>query len=198
MSAVRERRLSQSRMRILVLSNFYPPYFIGGYELGCRDVVDALKQRGHDVGVLTSTYGLASAGQAAENHQCLELEPDSTAHSRGIYRCLETDLAMNLDGSSADLFKILKKESTNRRAFARVCRAFRPEVLYVWNPTSISISLALSAQQLGVHVCYFVSDHWLAEWENDALYSLRRRSPRKFYRRWLWKSLLASLNASGV
>ena len=41
-------------MRILVLSNLYPPDFIGGYELGCRRVVDALLARGHEVRVLTT------------------------------------------------------------------------------------------------------------------------------------------------
>ena len=167
-------------MRILVLSNFYPPYFIGGYELGCRDVVEALQQRGHNVNVLTSNYGLTSAAQ-----------------SPGIYRCLETDLGLNLDGSSGDLFKILKKESRNRRAFARVCREFAPDVLYVWNATHISISIPLTAQQAGLRVCYFVSDHWLSEWENDALYSLKSRSPHKLHRRLIWKSLLGSLSASG-
>ena len=41
-------------MRVLVLSNLYPPDVLGGYELGCRQVVDALRARGHEVRVLTS------------------------------------------------------------------------------------------------------------------------------------------------
>ena len=41
-------------MKILVLSNLYPPDVIGGYELGCKQVVDALRARGHDVRVLTT------------------------------------------------------------------------------------------------------------------------------------------------
>ena len=41
-------------MRILVLSNLYPPDFIGGYELACAQVVDALRARGHEVQVLTA------------------------------------------------------------------------------------------------------------------------------------------------
>ena len=43
-------------LRICVVTNYYPPHFIGGYELGCRDIVEALKRRGHQVRVLTSTY----------------------------------------------------------------------------------------------------------------------------------------------
>ncbi|MBX6313212.1 MAG: glycosyltransferase family 4 protein [Isosphaeraceae bacterium] len=41
-------------MKVLVVSNLYPPDVIGGYELGCRQVVDALRARGHEVHVLTS------------------------------------------------------------------------------------------------------------------------------------------------
>jgi glycosyltransferase involved in cell wall biosynthesis len=41
-------------VRILVASNLYPPDVLGGYELGCRQVVEALREAGHEVRVLTS------------------------------------------------------------------------------------------------------------------------------------------------
>lgn len=41
-------------MNILVLSNLYPPDFLGGYELGCRQVVEALRGVGHEVTALTA------------------------------------------------------------------------------------------------------------------------------------------------
>jgi glycosyltransferase involved in cell wall biosynthesis len=41
-------------VRILVISNVYPPDIMGGYEICCRQVTDALRGRGHDVRVLTS------------------------------------------------------------------------------------------------------------------------------------------------
>jgi glycosyltransferase involved in cell wall biosynthesis len=41
-------------MKILVLSNLYPPDFVGGYEVACQHVVEALRSRGHDVRVLTA------------------------------------------------------------------------------------------------------------------------------------------------
>lgn len=167
-------------MRILVISNFYPPHFIGGYELGCRDVVEALKSRGHEVRVLTSTHGVK--------------RPE---HSNHIYRWLETDLALNITGTPEDLVKIIRKESINQRAFNRISREFLPDVVYVWNATHISISIALKAQQIGFEVCYFISDHWLARWESDALYSLKHHSPRRLHRRLIWKPLVSLLNASG-
>jgi glycosyltransferase involved in cell wall biosynthesis len=41
-------------VRILTVSNLYPPDVTGGYELLCRQAVDALRNRGHEVQVLTS------------------------------------------------------------------------------------------------------------------------------------------------
>jgi glycosyltransferase involved in cell wall biosynthesis len=41
-------------VKILVLSNLYPPDVIGGYEIACAQVVDALRRRGNDVTVLTA------------------------------------------------------------------------------------------------------------------------------------------------
>ena len=41
-------------MKILALSNLYPPDFLGGYELACQQVVDGLRSVGHDVRVLTA------------------------------------------------------------------------------------------------------------------------------------------------
>lgn len=41
-------------MHILVLSNLYPPDVLGGYELLARDLVEALRSRGHTVEVLTT------------------------------------------------------------------------------------------------------------------------------------------------
>ncbi|NLT73864.1 MAG: glycosyltransferase family 4 protein, partial [Chloroflexi bacterium] len=45
-------------MRILFLTNYYPPYEVGGYEQLCRDMVVALSARGHVCEVLTSTSGV--------------------------------------------------------------------------------------------------------------------------------------------
>ena len=43
-------------MRILLLTNMYPPHHYGGYEQVCRDVVERFRQVGHEVHVLTTTW----------------------------------------------------------------------------------------------------------------------------------------------
>jgi len=167
-------------MRILVITNFYPPHFIGGYELGCKDVVDRLRLRGHNVEVLTSTYGIE--------------HPEHTDH---VYRWLQADLTPGTKRTASDFFELFRKESINRRAFERVCRLLDPELVYVWNATHISISIALKAQERGLPVSYFISDQWLTRWEYDALYSLRHHAPGRLHRRMLWKPFAALLTSSG-
>src|SRR5215210_2495475 len=103
-------------MRILVISNFYPPHFIGGYEIGCRDVVEELKARGHQARVLTSTYGVGVP-----------------RHDGGVYRWLEADFESDAQAGVRGLIKLLRRESVNRRAINRLCKRFKPDLVYAWN-----------------------------------------------------------------
>lgn len=145
-------------MRILVISNFYPPYYAGGYELGCYEVMQALKERGHEVRVLASTYGL--------NHAQAD---------RGIYRWLESDSGWKYKGFIDYKVKLLKKELNNQKAFKRIIGLFKPDLVYIWNLSGVSVSLAFMAQHMGLPVCYYVFDKWLSQWESDTWYSLWNR-----------------------
>lgn len=140
-------------MRILVLSNFYPPFYIGGYELGCRDAVEALKARGHEVKVLTSFYGL-----------------DQPECDGEVYRWLETDITWKSRQSLGYVnffFKLLRKEIKNRQAFTRLCFSYKPDIIYVWKLTHTSLSIVFTAQRNNYPTCFFIFDHWLSTWETD-------------------------------
>ena len=167
-------------MRILVITNYYPPYFVGGYELGCRDVVEGLSGCGHDVSVLTSVFGVG--------------RPESRD---GIYRWLETDLPSGSPGFTSDLPRLLVKETRNRNAFNRLCRTFRPDVVYAWNLTYISVSSIFAAQRAGIPVCYFVSDVWLSQWESDS-WVAQWNGEVEFSRRLLLSPLRLLLNLLGL
>ena len=168
-------------MRILVISNFYPPHFIGGYEIGCRDVVEELKARGHQVCVLTSRYGVGVP-----------------KHEGGVYRWLETDFGSEAQAGARGVIKLLRKESINRRAFNRLCNTFKPDMVYAWNLTHISISVIFLAQRMGLPVCYYVSDHWLSHWENDSWYTQTRRGGRRLLSRLAWKPVNSYLRIRGL
>ena len=44
-------------MKVLLVTNLYPPNAIGGYERLCASVASGLAARGHTLAVLTSDYG---------------------------------------------------------------------------------------------------------------------------------------------
>ena len=117
-------------MKILVVSNLYPPHHIGGYDLGCQQIVDALRQQGHTVKVLTSTHGVNTPTVDGETYRWLDMEqfwlPQRKPNTpRGLIR----------------------KERINQGAFNRLCREFKPDAVYFWNVAHISISLAIIARQ---------------------------------------------------
>lgn len=150
-------------MRILVLSNLYPPYYIGGYELACRDAVEALKARGHAVEVLTSTY---------------KVEEPITQD--GIHRRLETEIDLRIRSKQCSEAELLDMEQHNRKVFRCLCRDFKPEVIFLWNMAWVSISLIHIAQKLSIPYCCYVFDDWTANWEIDRWYQthnypIRRR-----------------------
>src|SRR5688500_12198423 len=64
-------------MRILFLSNFFPPARPGGYTQWCHEVAERLAERGHNVGVLTSRYELEKAPVGEQNiYRLFHLEGD--------------------------------------------------------------------------------------------------------------------------
>ncbi len=143
--------------RILALSNFYPPHHVGGYELGAADLLGQLAKRGHHVEVLTSSRGVE--------------RPESSA---GVHRWLELEYARNDASTARRVAYLVKREIASRRAFARACELVRPDLVYAFNLRFVSISMLFAAERRGLPVHYFVSDDWLAHWEKDLYYRVRR------------------------
>jgi len=142
-------------MRILVVSNFYPPHFFGGYELGCFDVVEALKARGHEIAILTSRHGVPNPTQQGD-----------------VSRWLTLVNSIN----PWDWRNLLAAEISDQRAFTRLWRRHRPDVVYLWNLGSLPVSIALRAEARSP-TCYYISDGWLAKWTSDLWYTMFNATP---------------------
>jgi glycogen(starch) synthase len=168
-------------MKILVISNLYPPHYIGGYELGCQQVVEALRQQGHTVKVLTSTYGLEKPAVNGETYRWLAAEP---------FWLGQIPVNTPLD--------VIQRERVNQGAFNRLCREFKPEAVYIWNAAFISISLAFIALRRKIPVLYYISDRWLSQWDHDSWISWCRKIPSSALKKAAKKWAFSALNAVGL
>jgi glycosyltransferase involved in cell wall biosynthesis len=167
-------------MRILIISNLYPPYYIGGYEIGCYDVVEALKAKGHEIKVLTSKYGIKKA----------TIEKD-------VYRLLDTELEWEntkFFKSFLNRFKLLKKEIINPRIFKHLYISFKPDIIYAWKIEGISISIILLAQKLNTPIYFYVFDTWISHIEKDYWYTLWHRKSKNKIKQIIKKSIYPIIN----
>jgi glycogen(starch) synthase len=107
-------------VRILLLSDLYPPTSLGGYEIAAGEVTGALRQRGHDVWVLTTD---------ADDGGRTRPEP-------GVSRTLRSRRSVRPGplGLPAEVFR----QSRDLRATARLLAAAQPEVVFVWNVGGVS------------------------------------------------------------
>ncbi len=132
-------------MRILVISNLYPPHAIGGYEMRCWACVDALREKGHEVLVLTSDYKDGAVGLNGEI---------------GVQRILK--LHGFFGRPWLPIYKLYFVERANHRLLQATLDNFKPEGVHIWNMGGLTKSLLLRLQETGVPLLYDVSDHWIA------------------------------------
>ncbi len=135
-------------MKILLVSNHYPPRVRGGYELGCFQVAEALCRRGHDCRVLCGgppEPGEAGAGEGPGKVRVRRL--------LGVVRPLPGRPLLRK-------WRLLFLEWYNRFAVRRCLREEEPQVIYIWNPMDTSASVLRELFRSGKPVvCYFF-DLW--------------------------------------
>ena len=128
-------------MRVLVLTNLYPPDVIGGYELGCRQAVDALRARGHDVLVLTIAPRTPAL---AEPHVRRSFRLAEVWNSNRYVINRSHDVSNRLTEAEAT-----GVSSYNVHVLTRAVEEFRPDVAYVWHLVGVGgLGLMATLQHL--------------------------------------------------
>jgi glycosyltransferase involved in cell wall biosynthesis len=132
-------------VRILVITNLYPPHVLGGYEILCSQVVERLREHGHDVLVVTSDHGTGVHDAPAE----------------GVSRSLRL-YAPFTRRAGLERHRRLATDTWNARVTARAVRDFRPDRVFVWSQLRLTLGAARAAERSGVPVCYALNDEHLA------------------------------------
>lgn len=181
-------------MRILFLSNFYPPARPGGYTQWCHEVAEGLRDRGHEIAVLTSRHEREKAAADEKNGSSNELLSN-------VYRLLhlEGELAYY---SRTHFFTRWKRQRRENEAIVRsTIEAFNPDLVFVWGMWAMWHGIPATAERLlPSRVVYFLSDYWPAAVDMHTAYW--REPARHWYTkapRWLLSRLaLAMIKADPV
>ncbi|MBK8900855.1 MAG: glycosyltransferase family 4 protein [Anaerolineaceae bacterium] len=133
-------------MRILFLTNFYPPYELGGQGRSCQQVVQGLQARGHETLVLTSRHGV---GETAV------IEPD-------VHRSLFLEMELSPWRHALVFFTSRKyRENHNHLLLKNVLQKFDPDVVFVWGMWNLDRSLAATAEAYCPRrVAYRFAEYW--------------------------------------
>jgi glycosyltransferase involved in cell wall biosynthesis len=127
-------------MRILVISNYYPPYTLGGYEQACAVTVEWLRAQGHQVRVLTG------------------MPPEAIAPIRreaGVVRSLRY---INYEQPSyAQKWAV---ERHNYTCTTAQIRQFQPDIVYLWSLRLVSLAPAHAVQTWGGPQVFEMGDFW--------------------------------------
>lgn len=135
-------------MKLLFLSNFYPPASRGGYEQWCGEVAEGLRSRGHEVLVLTSTHGRGSLQS-----------PDPAWVRRDLYLEMEFTSLRN----AFQFFTNRKqRERENLTLLRQTVGQYKPDAILLWGMWNFSRSLPAFAEELlPGRVVYYIGDYWL-------------------------------------
>ncbi len=132
-------------LRVLVVSNLYPPHAMGGYELSCRDVVERFRRRGHVVDVLTTTTrlpGVADDPQDGVRRQLPWFWDDHKIHRPGWREAL-----------------VVERETA--ATLRRTIDETQPDVISVWNLGAMSMRVVAEVAHSRRPAVYVVCDDWL-------------------------------------
>jgi glycogen synthase len=131
-------------MKILVITNLYPPHHAGTFDHHCLGVTDALRLRGHTIFILTSSHGLRSEERDEGIHRSLLLN--------GVYG----------HPAVSSYLELKSLELQNHQALLEAIEQFAPDLVHVFSLRGLSKSLLFTLHNSRRPVVYDVFDYWLS------------------------------------
>jgi len=147
-------------MRVLFLTNFYPPHDLGGWEQNCQEIAQRFATRGHACHVLTTNFGVDSR----------------TTPEEGATRALHLQADLHYYRPLNFFLQRPRQDRSNRESLRQVLDAFQPDVIFIWGMWNLSFQIAYWAEQwLPGRVAYSVAGYWFilpdpheAYWQSTA------------------------------
>ena len=136
-------------MRVLIISNLFPPFFVGGYEIAAKDTADLLVDRGHECTVLTSDF--------------VNAQPASDREAYPVHRTLQLHYSwepLRVVGSP-----VAQVEAHNEGEVHRVLASVAPDVVYFWNVFGLGVSPLRAVRSAGLPATMHLMDVVLAGYD---------------------------------
>lgn len=133
-------------MRVLAISNRYPPWSIGGYEATAAGTTAALRDGGHAVRVLTTLPD-------PSDRDAVSADPELHRALRWYWR--------NHEFPELPFRTTIALERSNARVLQSQLRAFRPDAVLWWAMGGMSLSLLEQVRRAGVPAVCVVGDDWI-------------------------------------
>lgn len=144
-------------MKILFISNLYPPNVVGGYERLCFDVASALAEKGHDVSVLTSSYGRKQ-----------EVYPDQVVDRSLKLMADDADIYKTFNASQNEIDEFSKN---NNKLVEQKIISQDPDIVFVWNLFFLNSSIIEAIRRSGKKTVFLLTDNWLISFLNPSFWS---------------------------
>ena len=138
-------------MKVLVVTNLYPPMVMGGYEILCEAVVGRFTARGHAVAVQTSSDPTSPAA-------CKKAQ--SGRFQESIHRNLRLFLPFHRPAAKARLRHFLTSHY-NEWQTARLIARDKPDIVFFWSQRRLSLGSVWAAQKSSVPYAMTLNDTFL-------------------------------------
>jgi glycosyltransferase involved in cell wall biosynthesis len=142
-------------MKILVVSNLYPPHHQGGYELRCQQVTEYLLAQGHDVRVVASSYDLSGGTHGAKVR-------DEVVNGVPVARFFRQH---RLDSRPQEgrlyYLDVVRRQVQDITRFAEILDEFTPNLVSWWNLEGLTKAILRMPQDRGIPCTYCIDDNWM-------------------------------------
>jgi glycogen(starch) synthase len=148
-------------MKILILSNLYPPHVLGGYEILCEQVCEEYRRLGHEVVVLTTTHGMGeNSGEAV-----------SQRTPSGIQVERRLDLFMPFSQPVKGSLRQVRHRvgKSNQAITAQFLQDYRPDVVHVWSQLRLTLGPAIACHHAGLPLVFSFNDEHITGYSAPVL-----------------------------
>jgi len=153
-------------MRILVLSDHYPPYYKGGHEIRFKTTADGLSRKGHEVFILASKYGVSGK---KENDRILRLLNYLEIGHVGGVRKRYKEIKIALLGRQN--YFITKK----------AVQYVKPDIVYAGEISHVSMYPIRAVETYGIPIVHHVGNYYFPQLIEDCI--LQKNPIKRFYRK---------------